>query len=76
MRDKSQLTRIYQAKVMKNGVDPRFHICTQYEETIDHLISRWPAIVPNEYLIRHDRVAQNIYWKISKHSGAYNAENW
>ena len=43
---------------MKNRVDPRFHICTQYEKTIDHLISRWSALVPHEYLIRHDRVAQ------------------
>ena len=42
---------------MKNGVDPRFHICTQYEEIIDLLVSRCPTLVPNEYLNRHNREA-------------------
>ena len=61
---------------MKNGEDPRFHICTQYEETIGHLISRCPTLVLNEYLNRHNIVAENIHWKICKHYGAKYAENW
>ena len=36
---------------MKNGADPGCHICTQYEGTIDHLISGCPTLVPSEYLI-------------------------
>ena len=37
-QDQNMLTRNYHAKVMKNGVDPRCRICTQYHEIIDHLI--------------------------------------
>ena len=44
-QDQGLLTRNYQAKVMKNG-DPRCRICTQYEETIDHLISGCPTLAP------------------------------
>ena len=40
---------------MKNRADPRCRICTQYEETIDHLISGCPTLAPNEYLNRHIR---------------------
>ena len=47
----AQDQRNYQANVMK---DPRCRICTRYEETIDHLISRSPTLAPNEYLNRHN----------------------
>ena len=57
-QDQSLFTRNYQAKVMKNRTDPRCCICTQYEETIDHLLSGCPTLTPNEYLNRHNRVAQ------------------
>ena len=60
----------------KNGADPRYRICTQCDETIDHLISRCPTLDPNEYLNRHNRVAQYLRWKICKHYGAQHAEYW
>ena len=61
---------------MKNGADPRCRICIQYEETIDHLISGCPTLAPNEYLNRHNRVAQYLHWNICKHYGAQHAGNW
>ena len=61
---------------MKNGPGPRCCIRTQYEETIDHLISGCPALGPNEYLNRHNRVAQYLHSKICKHYGVPHAENW
>ena len=61
---------------MKNGSDPRCRMCTHNEGTIDHLISGYPTLAPNEYLNKHNRVAQYLHWKICKHYGAQNAENW
>ena len=61
---------------MKNGADPRCRICTQYEETIVHLISGCPTLAPNEYLYRHNRVAQYLHWKICKLYGAQHTKNW
>ena len=39
-QDQNVSTRNYQASKLKNGTDPRCSICTQYDGTIDHLISR------------------------------------
>ena len=60
---------------MKNGADPRCHICTQYDKTISHLISGCPTLAPNEYLNRYNRVVQYLHWKISKYYRAQHAEN-
>ena len=75
-QDQCLLTRNYQAKVIKNGADPRCRICTQYDENIDDLISGCPTLAPNEYLNRYNRVFKYLHWKICKHYGAQNAENW
>ena len=75
-QDQCLLTRNYQGKVRKNGADPRCRICTQNYETIDHIISGCPTVVPNEYLNRHNRVAQYLHWKICKHYGVQHAKNW
>ena len=55
---------------MKNGADPRCHIFTKYDESIDHVISGCPT------LAQHNRVAQYLHWTICKYYGAQNAENW
>ena len=75
-QDQCLPTRNYQVKLIKNGADPRCRICTQYDETIDHLISRCPTLAPNEYLNRYNRVAKYLHWKICKHYGAQHAKNW
>ena len=41
-----------------------------------HLVSGCPLITTNEYLQRHDRVGQYIYWKIYQHYNAPYAKNW
>ena len=61
---------------MKNRADPRCYTCTQYEETIDHLISDCPTLAPNEYLNRYNKVIQYLHWKICKRYGAQNVKNW
>ena len=46
----SLATRVYQAKICKNGADPRCQLCTHSQETIDHMISGCKTIVNTEYL--------------------------
>ena len=75
-KDQSLLPRIDQARVMKNGTGPRCGIFTQYEETIEHLISGYPTLAPNEQLNRHNSVAQYLHWKICKFYEAQHLENW
>ena len=51
-QDKSLYSRNYQARVMKNGVDPKCGMCDQYDETVHHLVLL-PVIGPIEYKNRH-----------------------
>ena len=37
-QDQSLCTWNYQARVIKNGVDPKCKMCDQYDETLDHLV--------------------------------------
>ena len=39
-------------------------ICKQHEETIDHLISGFPILAKNEYLMRHDIVGAHLHYSI------------
>ena len=69
-QDQSLFTRNYQAKIIKNGADPKRWFCEKFEETVDHLVSECPIMTPDEYLQIHDRVGQYIHRKIFQH---YNA---
>ena len=66
-QDQSLATRMYQAKILKDGADPRYQVCAYSEETIDHVISGCPTIVNTEYLQRHDRISKFIHWTLCKH---------
>ena len=44
-QNQSLNTRNYQTTIIKNGVDPKYKICHQYDETVDHLVSGCSAIV-------------------------------
>ena len=59
-------TRAYQSRILNNGIDPNWSLCTKREETVDHVVSACPTIVNNEYLQKHDRVASFIYWILYK----------
>ena len=67
---------MYQAKILKNGAEPRCRLCTHSEETIDHKISGYPTIVNTGYLQRHNRVAKFIHWTLRKHYEIPNTEKW
>lgn len=75
-QDQSLFTRNYQARIIKNGADPKCRMCEKFDETIDHLVSGCPVIRPTEYKARHDRVGQYIHWKICQHFKAPHSKNW
>ena len=72
---------MYQARILKNRTDPRCRhiakkLCTDSEETIDHMISGCQTIVNAEYLEGHDRVATFIHWTLCKHYEIPHTEKW
>ncbi|KAF7218105.1 putative LOC107393841-like protein [Nothobranchius furzeri] len=75
-QDQSLSTRLYHHKIMKDGTDPMCRMCSQYEETIDHIVSGCPTLARTEYIHRHDRAASYIHWKICKHFHLPAADKW
>ena len=75
-QDQSFFTENHQAKVINYSADPRYRFCEKFEENVDHLVSRCPIMTPNDYVQRHDRVGQDIHWKMCQHYNASYAKNW
>ena len=75
-QDQSRSTRVYQTRILKNGADPNCRLCTEKEETVDHIISACPTIVNIEYLQRHVRVAKFIHWTLCKNFNLPHTEKW
>ena len=75
-QDQSISTRVYQTRILKNGADPNCRLCTEKEETVDHIISACPTIVNTEYLQGHDRVARFIHWTLCTNFNLPHTEKW
>ena len=39
-------------------------MCSQYEETVDHIISGCEVLAKTEYISRHDKAAAYLHWNI------------
>ena len=61
---------------MKAEIDASCRYCGQYQETIDHLVAGCPTLAINEYLMRHNKVAKYIHWKLCKHYQIEATEKW
>ena len=70
-QDQCIKTNYYRSKILKDGSSPMCRICSQYQETIDHVVSGCPELAKTEYIHRHNKAAKYIHWKLCKH---YNIE--
>ena len=61
---------------MKTGKDSKCRYCEKQTETVDHLISGCPILAINEYIIRHNKVAKYVHWKICKHYQLTTGDKW
>ena len=73
-KDKLLFTGIYQANIRKTGIDAICTLCDNFTETVDHIITGNPVLAPNEQ--HHDRVGQNLHWKICIHYQLSAPNNW
>ena len=53
------------SKILKEEIDSKCQLCTQHEETIDHLISRYFILTKNEYVMRHN-VCAHLHYSLCK----------
>ena len=75
-QDQSLKTKNYIANIMKAGTDATCRFCGIHKETIDHLISACPVLAREEYLARHNRVAQYVHWRICKSFSIEVGDKW
>ena len=50
--DQTISTRVYQSRILKTGANPKYRLCKNNKETVDHIISGCSIIVNTEYLQR------------------------
>ena len=60
----------------KTGNNAMCRYCSEHQETINHLVSGCPTLAINEYMIRHNKVAQYIHWKVCQHYELRVADHW
>ena len=58
------------------GADPHCRLCTDREETVDHIVSACPITVNTEYFQRYDRVASFMHWILCKNFNLSQREKW
>ena len=74
--DQSLPTKLYRHSNIKNGSDPKYRMCHNCGESIDHIVSGCPVLDKDEYLHRHEQAAAYIHWNICKHYNVPAAEKW
>jgi hypothetical protein len=75
-QDQAISTNYFKRKILKEEIESRCRLCKEYEETADHLTSRYPILAKNEYIIRHDEVCTHLHYSICKTLGIETTENW
>jgi hypothetical protein len=69
-------TNYFKNKIMKEETDSKRQLCTQHEETSDHLTLGCPILVKNEYLMRHDEVYAPLHYSICEALGIKTTYIW
>jgi hypothetical protein len=61
--------------ILKEEIESERQLCTEYEDTTDHLTSGCPILTKNENIIRHDKVCTYLNYSIHKKSDIETPQN-
>ena len=77
VQDQVLSTRVYAAKIMRLDVPTLMcRLCSQQEETIQHLLAGCPVLAPTRYLFCHNMVARLLHWHLCSTFGLPIAASW
>ncbi|CAH3014406.1 unnamed protein product, partial [Porites evermanni] len=51
-------------------------LCSQHEETVDHIVSGCEVLAKTEYISRHNNAAAYLHWSICKDHDIEIADKW
>ncbi|XP_062831655.1 uncharacterized protein LOC134297613 [Anolis carolinensis] len=74
--DICQFLHPYNAKIEKSADDPKYRLCKETNETIDHILSCCKKITQTDYKQRHNHVAQMIHWNLCLKYHLPAVKNW
>ncbi|KAJ8029456.1 hypothetical protein HOLleu_28849 [Holothuria leucospilota] len=73
-QDQALNTKSHQANIMKVTTDSKCRMCTETDETVNHLVAGCQKLAATEYLERHNKVAAALHLEICRHYGIPTAE--
>ena len=76
VQDQAISTNYFRKKILKEEIKSKCRLCTQHEETIDHLTSGSPILAKNEYLMRNDKVCTHLQYSICKALNIETTDKW
>ena len=63
-QDQAINTRNYQKVTCGQQVESKCRMCSQHEETVDHILSGCEVLAKTEYITRHNKAAAYLHWRI------------
>ena len=75
-QDQALNTRNYHKVICGQKVEGKCRTCSQYEETVDHIVPGCEVLAKTEYISRHDKAAAYFHWKICQDHDSEVIETW
>ena len=75
-QDQATNTRNYQKVICGQQVESKCRMCSQHEETVDHIVSGCEVLAKTEYISRHNNAAAYLHWSICKDHDIEITDKW
>jgi hypothetical protein len=69
VNDQALQAKYHVTKILQTATDSNCRLCTQFDETVAHIISACPILAKEKYIKRHDRVCAELHFNICKEIG-------
>ena len=75
-QDQALNTNWHVHHIIKNKPVDKCRACSEYPETVEHIVSGCPRIAQTLYMKRHNAVAATVHWGLCANMGFERAEHW
>ncbi|CAH3171077.1 unnamed protein product [Porites lobata] len=75
-QDQAINTRNYQKVIYGQQVESKCRLCSQHEETVDHIVSGCEVLAKTKYISRHNNAAAYLHWSICKDHDIEITDKW
>ena len=75
-QDQAINTRNYQKVICGQQVESKCRMCSQHEETMDHIVSGCEVSAKTQYISRHNNAAAYLHWSICKDHDIEITDKW